>query len=186
MNADPIEVAMLANMVRSNAHQLGPLIIGVDPGISGALVLLDPATMRVWKWSDMPTAESNGKRTVSATLLALTIAEWASLASATGRRLLAIVEEVGAMPGQGVTSMFSFGRSFGVILGVLAGTGVAIELVRPAIWKKGAGIGKDKGSARKAAQERFPDAADLFARVKDDGRAEAALLARWRAEKGNA
>ena len=52
MNADPIEVAMLANMVRSNGHQLGPLIIGVDPGISGALVLLDPATMRVWKWAD--------------------------------------------------------------------------------------------------------------------------------------
>ena len=78
------------------------------------------------------------------------------------------------------------GLAIGVILGVLAGTGVAIELVRPAIWKKGAGIGKDKGSARKAAQERFPDAADLFARVKDDGRAEAALLARWRAEKGNA
>ena len=74
MNADPIEVAMLANMVRSNGHQLGPLIIGVDPGISGALVLLDPATMRVWKWSDMPTAESNGKRTVSATLLALALA----------------------------------------------------------------------------------------------------------------
>ena len=186
MNADPIEVAMLANMVRSNGHQLGPLIIGVDPGISGALVLLDPATMRVWKWADMPTAESNGKRSVSASLLTLRISEWSSLASATGRRLLAIVEEVGAMPGQGVTSMFSFGRSYGVILGVLAGYGIATELVRPAVWKKGAGIGKDKGSARKAAQERFPDAADLFARAKDDGRADAALLARWRAEKGNA
>ena len=71
-----------------------------------------------------------------------------------------------------------------VILGVLAGNGVATELVRPAVWKKAARIGKDKGSARKAAQERFPDAADLFARVKDDGRAEAALLARWRAESG--
>lgn len=177
---------MLANMVRSNAHQLGPLIVGVDPGISGALVLIDPATMRVWKWADMPTAESNGKRSVSATMLALTIAEWSSLASATGRRLEAIVEEVGAMPGQGVTSMFSFGRSFGVILGVLAGTGVSIQTVRPAVWKKAARISKDKGSARKAAQERFPDSADLFARVKDDGRAEAALLARWRAEKGNA
>ena len=98
MNADPIEVAMLANMVRSNGHQLGPLIIGVDPGISGALVLLDPATMRVWKWADMPTAESNGKRSVSATMLALIVAEWASLASATGRRLLAIVGKSARCP----------------------------------------------------------------------------------------
>ena len=71
-----------------------------------------------------------------------------------------------------------------VILGVLAGNGVAIELVRPAVWKKAARISKDKGSARKAAQERFPDSAGLFARAKDDGRAEAALLARWRAEGG--
>ena len=175
---------MRANLIRCDAHKLDALVIGVDPGISGALVLIDPATMLVWKWADMPIAESNGKRSVSAAMLALTIAEWRSLAEKTGRRLLAIVEEVGAMPGQGVTSMFSFGRSFGVILGVLAGNGVSTELARPAVWKKGAGISKDKGSARKAAQERFPASAAMFARVKDDGRAEAALLARWRAEKG--
>lgn len=185
-SGDPVAVAMMANLVRSNAHQLDPLIIGVDPGISGALVMLDPATMRIWKWTDMPVIEAGGKRTVSATMLALTIAEWASLASATGRRLQAIVEEVGAMPGQGVTSMFSFGRSFGTLIGVLAGTGVATEFARPAAWKKGAGLTKDKGAARKAAQERFPDAAGVFAQVKDDGRAEAALLARWRAERGKA
>lgn len=182
---DPVEAAVRANLIRADGHQLSPLIIGIDPGISGALALIDPATMRVWRIADMPTAEANGKRSVSAGLLALTITEWASLASATGRRLLAIVEEVGAMPGQGVTSMFSFGRSFGVILGVLAGCGVALELVRPAAWKKAARISKDKGSARKAAQERFPESAGMFARVKDDGRAEAALLAMWRAEKGS-
>ena len=182
---DPVEAAVRANLIRADGHQLDPLIIGVDPGISGALVLLDPATMRIWKWSDMPVIDAGGKRSVSASMLAITIAEWRSLAEACGRRLLAIVEEVGAMPGQGVTSMFNFGRSYGLVIGVLAANSVPTEFARPAVWKRGAGISKDKGRARKTAQERFPVAASVFVRVKDDGRAEAALLAMWRAEKGN-
>lgn len=174
---------MLANMVRSNAHQLGPLIIGIDPGASGAMVLLDPETRDLWRWADMPVVETaSGKRQVSAPMLAETLMAWRTLAESAGRASVAIVEEVGAMPGQGVTSMFSFGRSFGVILGVLAALNLPVELVRPAVWKRKAGIGADKGAARRTAQERFPARVALFARVRDDGRAEAALLALWRAE----
>ena len=180
---DPVAAAISANLTRSDSHRAVPLIIGIDPGASGAMVLLDPETRDLWRWQDMPTVESaTGRRLVSAPMVAETLCAWRSLAEATGRRVVAIVEEVGAMPGQGVSSMFSFGRSFGVLLGALAALSIPVEMARPATWKRKAGIGADKGAARRTAQERFPHRAELFARVRDDGRAEAALLALWRGE----
>lgn len=180
---DPAAAAIRANLVRSDTHRAAPLIIGIDPGATGALALLDPETRDLWRWADMPVVETaSGKRQVSAPMLAETLMAWRTLAESAGRASVAIVEEVGAMPGQGVTSMFSFGRSFGVILGVLAALNLPVELVRPAVWKRRAGIGPDKGAARRIAQERLPRRAELFSRVRDDGRAEAALLALWRAE----
>lgn len=180
---DPAAAAIRANLVRSDTHRAVPLIIGIDPGISGALVLLDPESRDLWRWADMPTVETAaGRRAVSAPLLAETLCAWRTLAESAGRSVIAIVEEVGAMPGQGVSSMFSFGRSFGVLLGALAGLSVSVETIRPASWKRKSGVGSDKGAARRIAQERFPRRAELFSRVRDDGRAEAALLALWRGE----
>ena len=95
------------------------------------------------------------------------------------------IEEVGAMPGQGVTSMFNFGYSAGILAGVCAGLKLPVSLYRPAVWKRAAGVPADKGGARQMAQRFWPGCRD-FDRVKDDGRAEAALLARWVAMKGNA
>ena len=98
---------------------------------------------------------------------------------------VAVVEEVGAMPGQGVTSMFNFGYSAGIIAGVVAGLQLPIVMYRPAVWKRQAGVPADKGAARQMAQRYWPGSR-AFDRVKDDGRAEAALLARWIALKGEA
>jgi len=87
------------------------------------------------------------------------------------------------MPGQGVSSMFSFGRAAGIIEGVLAGFSVPFELIPPATWTKSMRTFGGKDGSRQRAQELFPDYAHLFARKKDDGRAEAALLACYAAER---
>lgn len=152
------------------------MIVGIDPGISGALAWLSDDGHLIFTM-DMPTIEVRGKKKVSPQILTSELA---------GRRpLLAVIEEVSAMPGQGVTSMWNFGYSAGILAGVCAGLGIPTVLYRPAIWKRAAGVPADKGAARQMAQRLWPGARD-FDRVKDDGRAEAALLARWVALKGEA
>ena len=89
----------------------------------------------------------------------------------------AIVEKVGAMPGQGVSSMFSFGRSVGIIEGVLAAKQIPVTFVTPQSWQKQSGAAKGKDGSRQRVMELFPREAHLFARVKDDGRADAVLIA---------
>jgi crossover junction endodeoxyribonuclease RuvC len=95
----------------------------------------------------------------------------------------ALIEKVHAMPGQGVSSMFSFGRAAGIVEGVLAGLSVPFELIPPATWIKSMRTFGGKDGSRQRAQELFPDYAHLFARKKDDGRAEAALLACYAGER---
>ena len=90
-------------------------------------------------------------------------------------------ELVGPRPGEGAVGAFGFGRSRGVIEGALAAAGIPVTMVAPPAWKRAAGIapGKDgaKDAARSEAIRRWPSHAELFARKKDDGRAEAALIA---------
>jgi crossover junction endodeoxyribonuclease RuvC len=95
----------------------------------------------------------------------------------------ALIEKVSAMPGNGVSSMFSFGRAAGIVEGVLAGLSVPFELIPPATWIKSMRTFGGKDGSRQRAQELFPDYAHLFARKKDDGRAEAALLACYAGER---
>lgn len=156
------------------------MIIGIDPGLSGAIAWVseDGHLIQV---ADMPTVEVNGKKKVSPQMLVAMLQEHDDLIK------LAAIEEVGAMPGQGVTSMFNFGYSAGILAGVCAGLRIPTTFYRPATWKRAAGVPADKGAARQMAQRLWPGCR-AFDRVKDDGRAEAALLARWAAlkEKANA
>ena len=152
------------------------MIVGIDPGISGALAWLSDDGHLI-STMDMPTIEVRGKKKVSPQILTSELA---------GRRpLLAVIEEVSAMPGQGVTSMWNFGYSAGILAGVCAGLGIPTVLYRPAVWKRAAGVPADKGACRQMAQQLWPGCRD-FDLVKNDGRAEAALLARWVALKGEA
>jgi len=89
----------------------------------------------------------------------------------------AYVEAVHAMPGQGVSSMFAFGRALGVIEGSLAGLGVPFTLVSPREWTAAMRVKGGKDGSRNRAAELFPRHANLFSRVKDDGRADATLIA---------
>jgi len=91
----------------------------------------------------------------------------------------AYIEKVFAMAGQGVTSVFSFGRSLGAIEGVIAARSIKSTLVTPQTWQKAMGVSGGKDGARARAMEVFPWNVDLFKRVKDDGRADAALIAAW-------
>jgi crossover junction endodeoxyribonuclease RuvC len=143
-------------------------IVGVDPGVNGAVAVIDTeaGTLAI---VDMPREPGRGgKNAVSPTGVALL---FGSLQAD-----YVFVEDVSAMPGQGVTSMFNFGRSLGIVLGAAAAKS-SLWLVRPQEWKARTNTPTDKTQARRRASELFPRHHDLFARVKDDGRAEAALLA---------
>lgn len=151
------------------------LIIGVDPGVHGALAVLSQ-DREIIQMIDMPVVEikvgKSMKLRVSPELLAHELARYSGTADAW-------VEQVTAMPGQGVSSMFSFGESFGVVKGVLAGRGINISTVTPVRWKKAMELNAGKDGSRAKAVQMWPDKADLFKRVKDDGRAEAALIAEF-------
>lgn len=149
-------------------------ILGVDPGASGALVVLDTQENRLEVF-DMPTVEiKRGQRMVrhvSAQMVADLI-RGASIDTA-------VIEKVGAMPGQGVSSMFAFGRASGLLEGCLAGLSIPTTLVTPQEWQKHMRVIGGKGGSRARAAELWPSQATLFARVKDDGRSDAALIAAY-------
>lgn len=150
------------------------IICGVDPGLSGALTLLDTADGSC-QTHDMPThvLERGGrnKREVDPHSLADLLRE---------RRIgHAFVEAVSSMPGQGVSSVFAFGKAFGIVVGVLAAVGVPTTFVVPAKWKRDLHVPSAKDGARARASQLLPHAADQWSLVKDHGKAESALIAWW-------
>src|SRR5215472_10243758 len=140
------------------------IIAGIDPGLSGALAFLDAASSMVLDIVDMPTlALSRGgkkKRELDAHALARLIG-----AQPIGH---AFVEQVGAMPGQGVSSVFAFGKAYGVGIGALAALGVPYTLTPPAVWKRALGVPAAKDGARARASQLMPTAAHRWPLVKHD------------------
>lgn len=149
------------------------ITIGVDPGMSGAIALVDSYGVLV-DVHDMPVVGG----LVSAHAI-VGLEEWKM-----GSFDKVVIEDVHSMPKQGVASSFGFGRSKGVVEGVFAGLGISISYVAPVKWKRQLGLSADKGVCRRRAIELWPGRAQLFARVKDDGRAEAALIAYWWLQHG--
>jgi crossover junction endodeoxyribonuclease RuvC len=148
------------------------VILGIDPGLTGAFVALVDGVPRVW---DMPTIKV-GKRNHVDPAGVRDI-----LSGFEGASTLAILESVHAMPKQGVVSVFTFGEGFGVLKGALAALEIPYDLVTPQRWKRVMldGTGKDKGASRLAARRLWPAQSGLFNRVRDDGRADAALMAEY-------
>lgn len=146
------------------------MIVGIDPGLSGALAFLSAGSVVCY---DMPVLRllRNGKNKGEVdghSLAALLHAE---------RPDHAFVEMVNAMPGQGVSSMFAFGKAYGVVIGVLAAQGVPMTFVSPARWKRALGVPAAKDGAKARASQLLPSAAGQWPLAKHAGRAEAALLA---------
>ncbi len=145
-------------------------ILAVDPGLTGAFAFYFP-TQGAITADPMPVAGGD----IDAATLAARIAQM--------RPDLAIVEHVASRPGQGVSSVFKFGCGFGMVRGVIAASGVPLHLVSPAKWKRHFGLDSDKEKSRALALRLWPGRSDLFGRKRDHGRAEAALLARFAAER---
>lgn len=150
------------------------IILGIDPGLSGAMAFLDTDTGMI-AVEDMPTVEvkrnNKLKREVSPQLVAAIIIK---------RHVgAAYLEKVNAMAGQGVSSVFSFGRSAGIMEGVLAAFDIPTTLVTPQAWQKAMGVRDGKDGSRERAMQLFPASAELFQRKKDDGRSDAALIAKY-------
>lgn len=145
--------------------------IGIDPGASGAIVLLDSHN-RIIEWDAMPVLKIGSSTRVNGPALAAILTEFDSAH--------AYVEQVGAMPGQGVSSMFSFGYAAGVVAGVLGALQITTTMVTPQAWKKRAGlIGQDKDAARSRAIQIWPEWRALDAKGKGQALADAALIARF-------
>jgi len=147
-------------------------IVGIDPGISGALALMN-AEGRVVSVVDMPTIHSGTKNIVNEVELGFILRAWANIEGG----LRGVVERVGPRPGEGAAGAFSFGNNFGCIRGSLGAVGVPFFLVMPAVWKKAMHCPAEKDGARLRAGQLLPDAAHHWPLKKHDGRAEASLIA---------
>ena len=128
-------------------------IIGIDPGLSGAIAILDDNKIKeLFDMPVMPDGKKNKKQLNSALLVKLINENIKSL-----ENTVMVVEQVNAMPGQGVTSMFNFGQTFGAIKGICAALGLPIFFVRPAKWKKHFElINSSKDASRTKTIEMYP------------------------------
>lgn len=142
------------------------MIVGIDPGMAGAIAWLSDDGFLI-EVRDLPVAKGQGL---------LPGALGAFLREPDRNPVHAYLERVAARPGAGVSGMFNFGRGYGQIEGVLAALGVPVTLVTPGKWKGALRIPADKSASRARAAQLWPGLAGCFARVKDDGRAEAALI----------
>lgn len=143
-------------------------VAGIDVGISGAIALLDDGEAMVF---DMPVSGSKGYRAYDSETIAWLLGKL--------RPEVAVLEDVHAMPGQGVASTFALGYGLGLMVGTLSGLGIRIELVSPKAWKRDLGLGREKRASLLLARELFPELAGCLTREKDHNRAEALLLAHW-------
>ena len=153
-------------------------IIGIDPGISGAICFLkDGKIIDVIEMPSMAEGKKN-KKQVNGNQIFNEIKS--RLPEIDGEKVCVVVEHVTAMPGQGVTSMFNFGQSFGVIKGICSAMQLPIHFVRPTRWKKYFNLIKtSKDASRSRAIEIFPKISDQLKRKKDSNKADAILIASY-------
>ncbi len=149
-------------------------ILGCDPGLTGAVALYDDA-LDLLVVKDAPTARiAVGKSKARAVYVS---AEYARII----RELSpdrAVIEKVGGIRGQSASASFNFGRGAGLLEGILAALEVPVDFVPPNLWKSRLRVPPGKDGSRLRASQIYPRYAHLFSRAKDDGRAEAALIAR--------
>ena len=146
------------------------IILGIDPGLSGAICAYDGRSMSIF---DMPTftvpINRKMRRVVDEDKLAGILSGFTDA--------FAVVENVHSMPSQGVASAFTFGQGYGAIRGVLAALGIPRRYVEPSVWKRAFQLTHDKDMSRRRASELLPAFAIHWPLKKHDGRAESALLA---------
>ena len=154
------------------------LIIGIDPGISGALCFFEDG--KILDVIEMPimTDGKKNKKQVNGSQVFNEISN--KINKIDKKDIKVIIEQVSAMPGQGVTSMFNFGQSFGVLKGICSAIQLPMYFVRPAKWKKHFNlINSEKDASRTRAIEIFPYFSSYLSRKKDSNKADAILIASY-------
>tara|TARA_B100000315_G_scaffold25870_1_gene22271 strand:+ start:789 stop:1283 length:495 start_codon:yes stop_codon:yes gene_type:complete len=152
------------------------LIIGIDPGISGAICFFENGEVK--EILDMPNmAEGKkNKRQINGPQIYNEISK--RITNISKKEVVVVIEQVAAMPGQGVTSMFNFGQSFGVLKGICSAMQLSMHFVRPAKWKKYFNLIKtEKDASRTKVIEIFPYISSQLSRKKDSNKADAILIA---------
>ena len=154
-------------------------IIGIDPGLNGAIAVLENNKVKeIFDVPVMPEGKKNKRQLNSAQLVKML-----KDISYNKEETVVVVENVSAMPGQGVTSMFNFGQTFGAIKGICAALGLPIFFVRPAKWKKHFDlINSSKDASRTKAIEMYPSISDQLSKKKDVNKSDAILNARFYSE----
>ena len=155
------------------------IVVGIDPGLSGAIAILE--NNKVLNIFDMPVmaeGKKNKRQLNSAQLVSIIKNN-----TKPDVEIAVVVEQVNAMPGQGVTSMFNFGQTFGAIKGVCAALELPIFFVRPSKWKKHFElINSSKDSSRTKVIEMYPSLSSQLAKKKDVNKSDAILIARFYTE----
>ena len=154
------------------------LIIAIDPGINGAICFFENGEVK--EVIDMPTMQDGkkNKRQINGNQIFNEISS--RINNLDSKNINVVVEQVSAMPGQGVTSMFNFGQSFGVIKGICAAMQLSIFFVRPAKWKKYFNlINTEKDASRTKAIEMYPSLSAQLSKKKDVNKSDAILIARY-------
>ena len=152
------------------------LIIGIDPGISGSICFFDDG--KIIDVVEMPTMTEGkkNKRQVNGSQIYNEISK--RIIKYEKQNVRVIIEQVSAMPGQGVTSMFNFGQSYGILKGICSAMQLPMYFVRPAKWKKYFSlINSEKDASRTRAIEMFPYFSSQLSKKKDSNKADAILIA---------
>ncbi len=153
------------------------IIFGIDPGVSGAIsVLRNKEVLEVFEMPTMIDGKKNKKQVNGSALTNIIM----NTIDFKNEEVVIVVEHVNAMPGQGVTSMFNFGQSFGVIKGICAALKLPIHFIRPTKWKKHFNlINTNKDASRTKVIEVYPKISSQLSRKKDSNKADAILIARY-------
>ena len=154
------------------------LIIGIDPGISGSICFLEDGIIKdVLEMPTMTEGKKNKKQVNGSQIyneISFRIKTYEK------KNIKVVIEQVSAMPGQGVTSMFNFGQSFGILKGICSAMQLPIYFVRPAKWKKYFNlINSEKDASRTKAIEIFPYFSSNLSKKKDSNKADAILIASY-------
>ena len=152
------------------------LIIGIDPGITGSICFFeDGKILDVVEMPNMPEGKKN-KKQVNGAQIYNELSQ--RIKDTRKENIKVVIEQVSAMPGQGVTSMFNFGQSFGILKGICSAMQLPMYFVRPAKWKKYFNlINSEKDASRTKAIEIFPYFSSHLSKKKDSNKADAILIA---------
>ena len=154
------------------------LIIGIDPGISGSICFFQDGVIKDVVEMPTMTEGKKNKKQVNGSQIFNEISE--KIKNMDKKNIKVVIEHVTAMPGQGVTSMFNFGQSFGILKGICSAMQLSVYFVRPAKWKKYFNlINSEKDASRTRAIEIFPYYSSHLSRKKDSNKADAILIASY-------